>query len=183
MLRPALRAASFAALVLTLAACSATVPTGPVVDPVEPEAPAHPPYETFDPAEYDAQPPARVEVVHDVPASVMAGRVDVPQAQPSAPSSEPRPRQVDGYRIQVFSSASKPSADRIGNEVHDWWTSVQDQPGAPASLEIVVPYLQPYYRVRVGAFEFREDADDALTFVRRRYPEAFIVPDRVTVID
>ncbi len=43
-------------------------------------------------------------------------------------------------------------------------------------------YLQPYYRVRMGAFATREDAEAALALVRRQYPEAFLVPDLVTVM-
>jgi hypothetical protein len=44
-----------------------------------------------------------------------------------------------------------------------------------------IAYLQPYYRVRLGGFEFRNEAERALAFVRGRWPEAFIVPDRVTI--
>ena len=49
---------------------------------------------------------APVEVVHDVPAAVMQGRVVVPTRAgapaPSAPApAEPSPRQVEGFRVQV----------------------------------------------------------------------------------
>ncbi len=43
-------------------------------------------------------------------------------------------------------------------------------------------YIQPYYRVRVGAFASDAEADAALEFVRQEYPEAFLVPDVVTVM-
>lgn len=42
-------------------------------------------------------------------------------------------------------------------------------------------YIQPYYRVRIGAFEFRGDAETMLSVVRQRYGDAFLVPDLVTI--
>ena len=73
--------------------------------------------------------------------------------------------------------------DRRGGacEAEAWWGDVRGASGAPRDLMPVVAYLQPYYRVRLGAFEFRDEAEGALTFVRQRFPEAFVVPDRVTV--
>ena len=187
----ALRAASRAALVLalaaTLAACSTTRPptaTGPNASAGPDVTPAsYPAYETFDASPYDAAPPARVEIVHDVPAVVMAGRVVVPpRAAPPAPS-EPTPRQVDGYRVQIFSSNSRAAAEQTRDGAVAWWSRAGRRSGAPASLDPVVVYLQPYYRVRLGAFASDAQAEAALAFVRAEYPEAFLVPDVVTVTE
>ena len=171
---------------LSLSACSGLGPAGPdpgpEAPPDGPTEPTYPAYETFDPADYDAGPPETAEVVHDVPAGIMAGRVVIPdQAGPPAPS-EPQPQQVEGFRIQIFSSANRQSAENVRTEAVSWWEGAQSSAGAPDEMEVQVAYLQPYYRVRMGAFASREDADAALALVRRQYPEAFLVPDLVTVM-
>ena len=181
-----MRLPSLVALVaaLTLSACSGLVPAPP--DPGPQAGPdtlrtSYPAYETFDPAGYDAAPDVPSEIVHDVPAGVMAGRVRIPdQAGVPAPQ-EPQAQQVDGYRVQVFSSASRAAAESVRGEAVDWWERAQSSAGAPETMEVQVAYLQPYYRVRMGAFASREEAEAALALVRRQYPEAFLVPDLVTV--
>ena len=92
-------------------------------------------------------------------------------------------RQVEGYRIQIFTSDSRDAASAMQAEARLWWNTVEGTPGAPDDLETALAYIQPYYRVRVGGFETRADAEDVLGFIRRQYPEAFIVPDLVTIRD
>lgn len=180
----ALRLAPLLAL-LTLSACVSTTPPD-VEAPDETPVSAYPAYETFDPSGYDAAPEVRTDVEHDVPARVMAGRVVVPgggAAPAPAPPSDGEPREVDGYRVQVFSSNSRDSAERVRTQATSWWQGARSRAGAPASLEARVVYLQPYYRVRLGAFATREEADAALQLVRNEFPEAFLVADRVTVTE
>ena len=170
---------------LTMQACAGLRPVEPTDGPNAPETPAaptYPAYETFDPSEYDVQPEVAVEIVHDVPPRVMQGRVEVPNGSSAAAPSEPVPVQVDGFRVQVFTSASRDAAEGVRAEAVSWWERAQTQPGAPESLEAVVSYRQPYYRVQLGAFATRDEADAALVLVRRQYPEAFLVPDLVTVL-
>ena len=175
---------------LSLQACSAFGPGGPPPagpqEPPPPAAPAYPAYETFDPAGYNADPEVAPEVTHDVPPRVMEGRVEIPDdnaggAAPAPAPTEPVTRQVDGYRVQIFTSSSRDTAERIRGEAVRWWEGAQSSPSAPRQMEVIVGYQQPYYRVRMGAFGTREEADRALLLVRQRYPEAFIVPDLVTV--
>ncbi|MDX1531467.1 MAG: SPOR domain-containing protein [Rhodothermales bacterium] len=149
----------------------------PVVEaPAEPD-PAHPEYETFDPAPYDAEPEAEpVEVEHDVPEALMAGTIVVEPTE--------GPRTVPGFRIQVFSSEEKAAAERVREQTLAWWRIAQRDPGAdvlPRELPLEIAFIRPYYRVRLGAFEHREEAEAALPMVRRRFGEAFIVPDTITL--
>jgi len=135
-----------------------------------------PVYETFDPAPYDAEPePPDTEIDHAVPDVLMAGEIAVPDSE--------GPRIVQGYRVQVFSSADKAAADDVRDEAIGWWRVVRDDPDAAAALPNGLPtevyFNQPYYRVRLGAFELRREAESALRVIQRRFPEAFIVPDRV----
>ena len=167
---------------LVVSGCSGarpTAPSGPDASD-EPTGPSYPAYETFDPSAYPVVAPPPVPEAHDVPAGVMSGRVAVPGATGSLPA-ESVPTQVEGHRVQIFSTASQATADRVRGEALAWWASARTQPGAPAEMDIAVVYLQPYYRVRMGGFADRDDAEAALEMVRARYPEAFLVPDLITV--
>jgi hypothetical protein len=163
---------------LTFPACS-----GPREATEGPESPPEdeggtPAYETFDPGPYAAEPdPVDTEIEHDVPPTLMAGEITVPEVE--------GPRTVQGYRVQVFSSADKAAADDVRDEASGWWRIVGDDPDAaaafPAGLRADVEYNQPYYRVRLGAFEYRPEAEAALRVIQRRFPDAFIVPSTVTI--
>ena len=184
--RSAARFCAVLAAAVAVSACSATRPaSGPDAGPdVVPET--YPSSETFDASPYDAAPPAPVEIVHDVPRVVMAGRVVVPRgAGTPAPTepAEPVARQVEGYRVQVFTGSNRVSADAARDRATAWWARARRRAGAPVALDVAVVYLQPYYRVRLGGFESESDAEAALAFVRGEYPEAFLVPDLVTVVD
>ncbi|MEM0962136.1 MAG: SPOR domain-containing protein [Bacteroidota bacterium] len=185
-MRLSAHAAVLIAASLSLTACSALGPAGPGVDTpadsLTQDIPRYPAYETFDPTGYDADPVVVTEIEHDVPTVVMEGRVNVPDRDGPPAPTEPTPQQVDGYRVQVFTSSNRDTAERVRGEAVDWWEGAQSSPGAPEEMEVIVGYQQPYYRVRMGAFATREEADVALALVRSRYPEAFVVPDLVTVI-
>ncbi|MDX1418710.1 MAG: SPOR domain-containing protein [Rubricoccaceae bacterium] len=161
---------------LLVGACSGpSGPEGPAGPPdPPPDRASYPEYETFDPGGYDAAPQAPSSTAdHDVPPRLMEGRVAVP-----GQSGE---RVVDGFRVQVFSSDSRDAAVAVRAEAAAWWRDVRGTAGAPDDLSAEVAYQRPYYRVRLGGFEFRDEAERALSFVRERFPEAFIVPDRVTI--
>jgi len=159
-------------LAMVLAACAA--PAATTAPPATPSA-GPPAYETFDPAGYEARSPAgAAEVEHDVPPRLMEGRVEVPDRGPAAPTS----RVVDGFRIQLFSSEDRAAAERVRGAAEAWSRSLS---GSGAGMRGEVAWLQPYYRVRLGAFASRAEAEEALAAVRTEYPEAFLVPDLVTV--
>jgi hypothetical protein len=163
-----------AALIMAplLAACAGPARTAPETPSSGPPA-----YETFDPSAHPVPArPTTVEVVHDVPPRLMEGTVNVPVRGSQAPTS----RVVDGFRVQVFSSDDRSAAERVRAEAEAW---SRGQGGAAGGLRGEVAYLEPYYRVRLGAFASRAAAEEALTAVRAAYPEAFLVPDLVTISD
>lgn len=168
---------------LVLAACAGFDPMRAPGEPVETGPPA---YETFDPSAYDAEPPAPepegAEIRHDVPAELMAGRV--PESEPVA-DQPTGPVTIQGFRIQLFSSEAKPTADRVRDDFVAWWRTAQQEEGAeslfPYGSNPVVVFTQPLYRVRVGVFATRAEAEPTLDRLRERFPEAFLVPDTITV--
>lgn len=131
--------------------------------------------ETFDVSAYPVRPPQRtVEVTHEVPRRLMKGRAD-----------EGVQQTVEGYRIQVYSAQDQEASQKFREKVRQWWTKVQDE--VPTALfqdepPIVIEYSQPYYRVRIGAFADREEASEALEFVRERFSGAFVARSTVTVV-
>lgn len=165
-----------ASLVL-LSACSgsrrASGPTEPADELPTPEV-RMADYEDFDPAPYrERAPEASVEIEHDVPESLMEGTADTGVRS-----------NVQGFRIQVLSTLDKDAAVQQEEEIRMWWRENRD--AAPQGLgseemAVNVVYIQPYYRVRLGNFTSRDAADRARQFVAQRFPDAFIVPDTVTI--
>ena len=167
--------AACAALVfcLALSACSATRPDAP--------APA-PPATVSYPDETPAPAP-----VYDAPAPTPAYEAPAPApvyeapAPPYTPAPTAAPRQVNGFRVQVYASASQASGDNTRSEAQAWWTAEQRRSGFEAPLDAYVVFLEGLYKVRMGAFTNREDAETALAIVRTRFRDAFLVPDLVTI--
>jgi hypothetical protein len=163
------------AAVLFLAACSSTEPT--VVDP-PPPPPEEPQinmadYEVFDPEPYRDNRPQPAEITHDVPESLLDGKAE-----------QRTNRSGRGYRIQVYSSQDKGGADRLTERARAWWQS-QRKSGKldeyPGPVPVYLIFRQPYYRVRVGNFGSRADALEVLRLIERDFPDAFLVPDQVTI--
>jgi cell division septation protein DedD len=167
---------------ITLTACSGPSQTSAEGPSPGPDAPddaaaraAVSAYETFDVSAYPVRPPQRtVEVTHEVPRRLMKGRAD-----------EGVKQTVEGYRIQVYSAQDQEASQEFREKVRQWWMTAQDE--APPDLfgeqpPIVIEYSQPYYRVRIGAFANREEATEALEFVRREFSGAFVARSTVTVV-
>lgn len=131
-------------------------------------------YEDFDIEPYREGTPTREAIEHDVPAVLMDGR-----------ASEGTVRTVQGFRIQIVSSVEKDEAVGAEEQVKNWWRSSGQSanPGLFGSdLPTYVVYMQPYYRVRIGNFTTRTEAQRALSAIESQYPGSFIVPDTVTII-
>jgi len=131
--------------------------------------------ETFDVAPYrDEAPRTRVVVQHDVPEALMQSRADAGVVQV-----------VDGYRVQVFSSLDRNEAVMAEEEVSEWWKGLSPRTraeyGADSTLAIYNNYRQPLYRVRVGDFTRRAEAERLMSVMASRFSTVFVVPDRVTV--
>lgn len=179
---PFRRFAVFLLPIFFLSACSGVAP-GTDTSPSLP-SPSDASYETFDPTDYNAEPVIEAEateIEHDVPAMLMDGRIV--EAAPE-PVENNGPQTVQGFRIQLFSSDNKPSADRIYDDAVRWWSTRSGSQEAtnafPFGFQPAVVFSRPYYRVRVGAFRDRNEAEVALEIIRAQYPDAFIVPDAIT---
>ena len=136
-------------------------------------------YEDFDAASYEDDPPVpSTPVEHDVPESLLEGKVD----------ARPVNRTGPGYRIQIYSTQDKRAADRRAEQAVAWWREQLRAgqlgdlyPYEPSPPPVYQDFRQPYYRVRVGNFATRAEAQAMFRLVERRFPSAFIAPDRVTL--
>ena len=172
----------FLAALLLCAACSgsrgAADGDGPDQDPNAVETINLADYEDFDPAAYEEEPPTpTTTIVHDVPESLLQGQVEQ-QVGETGP----------GYRIQIYSSQDKRDADRRVENAVAWWRQ-QVQFGTLADVysgnlsppPVYLDFRQPYYRVRMGNFSTRSEAQAVLQLIETQFPDAFIAPDTVTL--
>jgi len=103
-------------------------------------------------------------------------RQDMPKAflkkgSGNAINSDP----FDGYRIQIISTRNVQLADSIANQFRMW----ADTTIAGYSANAYVFFKQPFYKVHVGDFHKRKMADDFTKLIKRNYPQAWVVHDRI----
>ncbi|NBB73701.1 MAG: hypothetical protein GVY35_08490 [Bacteroidetes bacterium] len=98
-------------------------------------------------------------------------------------TSEPEreaPRQV--YRIQVHMTPEQDEAEQVAEQVRAWWQQLPDEERPAALVDVglrpAVVWEQPYYRVRIGRFPSRSNAEPALSAVRAAFGDAFLVPEQ-----
>ena len=75
---------------------------------------------------------------------------------------------VTGYRVQIYFGSNRPKS--FGSQ--DRFRPAAGRPGLPF-------YQQPNYKVRVGDFRSRLEAQQFLGKIEGQYPTMFIVPGRV----
>ena len=81
----------------------------------------------------------------------------------------------DGFRIQIASSRRVVIADSIASSFRVW----SDTTLAGYQPDTYVFFRQPYYRVHVGDFHNRERAIDLSRLIKRVFPQAWVVHDRI----
>ncbi|TVQ04323.1 MAG: SPOR domain-containing protein [Balneolaceae bacterium] len=87
-------------------------------------------------------------------------------------------REIDpyaGFRVQILSTRSVAEADSVRDDFRAWANERLD--GYEA--EAYIYFRQPNYRVRTGDFRDRDTAIEFSRIVKNRYPEAWVVHDRI----
>jgi hypothetical protein len=84
---------------------------------------------------------------------------------------KPQPRQVNGFRVQIFAVADEQVARMAEEEAHFEFTT-----------RIYLVFDPPNYKIRLGDFLTRDEADDLRREAYRKgYRDAWVVPDQVWV--
>lgn len=104
-------------------------------------------------------------------------QIEVPTLfeQEASSNSDASGNPYQGYRIQLISTRNVEEADTLSNQFLEWVESeaLEYRP------EAYVFFKQPYYRVHVGDFQSKARAADFTKLIKQKYPEAWVVPDRI----
>ena len=103
---------------------------------------------------------------HDIPASFL-------QRDTSDAPVERDP--FDGYRVQILSTRDISLADSVSQQYRMWSDTTMTN-YRPKSY---VFFNQPFYKVHIGDFQSQEKALKLSDLLKRRYPEAWVVHDRI----
>jgi hypothetical protein len=80
---------------------------------------------------------------------------------------------LDGYRIQIFFDSGNLSKRNASKAREDF---IQQFP----EVEAYITFREPYYRVRIGDFRTRLEADGFRKRILHQYPHAFTVNDQIS---
>lgn len=78
-------------------------------------------------------------------------------------------RAVNGFRLQLSSSSNRTSVMDMKA------TFTQQYP----EVNCYVTYQQPQFKLRIGDFEKRAEANKFLEEIKSNFPTAFVVPDKI----
>lgn len=86
---------------------------------------------------------------------------------------------LDGYRIQLLSTRKVNYADSVAQQFANWYNSQKLDSLLGYTPQSYVFFKQPYYRVHIGDFSNHQSAIGFAQIVKRRYPDAWVVHDRI----
>lgn len=78
---------------------------------------------------------------------------------------------VQGFTIQVYSGTSREKAEQVKRQVYHVIAEAQPE----------VKYTQPNYKVQVGQFVERLEAQKTYSMLKKEFPSALIIPDRIRI--
>ena len=97
---------------------------------------------------------ADTQMVHDIKPAVVT-------------EDEP---QMNGYRIQVYGGTEREAAQKLKNEI-----------GMNCGLRTYMIYESPYFKVRVGDFRSRMEAQQMLHALKKNYTSILLVPGSINL--
>lgn len=78
----------------------------------------------------------------------------------------------EGFRVQIFMEIGNNAVEHANSVKNDFEEAYPDIP-------IYLSYDQPYYRLRVGDFRNRVEAEKCLRLIKPNYTEAFVTADLI----
>lgn len=146
----------------------AIAPPPPVEEePVFPPAPVEEEIVAPPPIEEPMMPPP---VVEEAPAVVSEQPYVPPVVTPTPPPPSPAPATILGFRIQLFASSTEKNASRVADDTRASFTQ-----------NVYIQHIPPYYKVRVGDFLTKEEAQVVKQqAMQMGYRGAFIVETMIS---
>lgn len=80
-------------------------------------------------------------------------------------------RYVDGFTIQIYTGNSDESARAAKDSAQVWFPD----------LRPVISYIQPTFKVKVGAYNTRLDAHQEFEALKEEFPYALLIPERIPI--
>lgn len=81
--------------------------------------------------------------------------------------------ETDGFRIQIAAITGTNSRTTAENERFAFQSRFPEIPA-------YISYMEPYFRIRVGNFNTRLEAYYIIKEIESEYPNAYIVPEKIT---
>lgn len=78
-------------------------------------------------------------------------------------------QEISGYRILVYSGTSSDESSKVRKQLYQY----------DPNLSVHTDFKQPTFRVKVGNFTDRVQANYILSDLRKQFPNAMIVPDMI----
>jgi hypothetical protein len=75
----------------------------------------------------------------------------------------------DGFRLQIAATTDRRKMDEV----------IADFRSRYAGVPVEWVQQRPYYKVKVGAFLARNDAQNFLKNIKKDFPDAYLVQDRI----
>ena len=79
---------------------------------------------------------------------------------------------IDGFRIQIFFDSGSDSKKRAMDSRTEFLAKHPE-------MNAYLSFQEPFYKVRIGDFRLRMEADGYLDKIKQEYPNAFTVKDRI----
>lgn len=101
---------------------------------------------------------------------------------PEAPASpEATGDRSRAYHVQLDMTKEKEAANRILGQALQWWETHEGAWSvrpltAPGESPVTVAWRAPLYRIRLGPFPTRAQADSVLAVAQSAFPGAFVRP-------
>ncbi len=83
---------------------------------------------------------------------------------------------IQGYRIQILKASGNDAMEVIEKSKADFYEQY-------ANIPVYLTFQEPDYRVRVGDFRTRLEAEKFLKKIIRRYPGAWVIQDNINFPD
>lgn len=104
---------------------------------------------------------------------------------PDATESDVEDERSRVYHVQLDMTEEKAEANQTLGRALEWWdeqsSSEVPRPLAPSEDSVVnIAWQAPLYRVRLGPFASRAQADSVLHAAQSAFPDAFVRPERVS---